>query len=957
MSPTCQSPILSNASLSLAVCLQAAYRQRIQATHRQHKTETSEEPGKTKETISSGKSEKPHRLKGPNDAISSTITDWVGKPPQKNREDKKSEQSSINVLPEGVTEILHPKVHGPFIGEIEEGQQVTGLVSNLFVAPIFQHESEHTDFLMILGRNSGASTNGRLETLSVILRELPTSIYTVGQVEPRTRVWAPNTQGEKNFLNPLISYLIAKVLTRTETREGHGLRLDEIQDRVLPNLGLANNALRPRLKHVAIYDKNTQIWTTKPIGTEDYPGAEALGKSISTDGIAAFEVSNASVTRLKDLGIYQLFNGAHACSSVGVAMVYLAGQVNAVRELARKVRNVLKAVPNMKGLTREYYEAAIAYLEALSKALRRRFEVAKFIHEELQLAPWHLSGEFHDVHKKGEGTGMMKLTGLGDPSGVGEGFSFLRENDTKPSKSVGTGPINQKDKITGTEDDLRKLTMKQMANILRSYGMAQNFIDTLKRWDRVHVIRDLSTKAASDGIGDGLERFARGEKMKLSDQKQMYRDRIQVIWKRQIAALSDPGDRATGDGAGAEADEVAAKGTEKNTDDADDDSDMEDEDDFAAEMEEELMDRADATKIVAAQGGDEGRMRARLMEDQDLTDAKNLVNLKKEKAEARAAGLLMDDEMRSAEQTSGFKRKVVRRRITKTYPDGRVVTTFKFIVHAEEVGKIMARLAHEKKEKKDITERPEYPPDERQIGHSKFEDEDDFEFSTRGRGSTKGRKRRGRGATTARGVRMKAQFGKMRTGTAKALKKRRREEDDIELYNSVARRKGTSNRKERGSIRDRRPHVIFANKLEAIRSMAESRPGSGPFHRAVDQRKWPRYYEVISEPIDLSAIRDKIKNYEYRTTEAFLKDFQLMRANAIKFNGAGVPIAEEGVQIFEFVKSKIEESRGEFADLEEAVQEQLSTKPKKKKKSRSSKASASAEAAAASGSTSLARID
>lgn len=74
-----------------------------------------------------------------------------------------------------------------------------------------------------------------------------------------------------------------------------------------------------------------------------------------------------------------------------------------------------------------------------------------------------------------------------------------------------------------------------------------------------------------------------------------------------------------------------------------------------------------------------------------------------------------------------------------------------------------------------------------------------------------------------------------------------------------------------------------------------------------------------------------------------------MRANAIKFNGAGVPIAEEGVQIFEFVKSKIEESRGEFADLEEAVQEQLSTKPKKKKKSRSSKTSASAEAAAASG--------
>ena len=110
---------------------------------------------------------------------------------------------------------------------------------------------------------------------------------------------------------------------------------------------------------------------------------------------------------------------------------------------------------------------------------------------------------------------------------------------------------------------------------------------------------------------------------------------------------------------------------------------------------------------------------------------------------------------------------------------------------------------------------------------------------------------------------MKAQFGagKIRTGTAKALKKRKRDEDDIEEYNSVARRKGTSNRKERGSIRDRRPHVIFANRLEDIRAMAEARPQSGPFHRAVDARAWPRYYEVISDPIDLSAIRDKIKKY------------------------------------------------------------------------------------------------
>ena len=49
---------------------------------------------------------------------------------------------------------------------------------------------------------------------------------------------------------------------------------------------------------------------------------------------------------------------------------------------------------------------------------------------------------------------------------------------------------------------------------------------------RVHVIRDLSTKAASDGMGDEMERFARGEKLRLQDQRKNYKERIQEIWRR-----------------------------------------------------------------------------------------------------------------------------------------------------------------------------------------------------------------------------------------------------------------------------------------------------------------------------------------------------------------------------------------------------------------------------------------
>ena len=52
-------------------------------------------------------------------------------------------------------------------------------------------------------------------------------------------------------------------------------------------------------------------------------------------------------------------------------------------------------------------------------------------------------------------------------------------------------------------------------------------------------------------------------------------------------------------------------------------------------------------------------------------------------------------------------------------------------------------------------------------------------------------------------------------------------------------------------------------------------------------------------------------------------------------------IAEEGSAIYQLVKDKIEETRGEFTHLEEAVKEQMSGKPKKKKK-KTTKSSSSA---------------
>jgi hypothetical protein len=303
----------------------------------------------------------------------------------------------------------------------------------------------------------------------------------------------------------------------------------------------------------------------------------------------------------------------------------------------------------------------------------------RFIYQELQLAPWTLSGEFIDVHKRAQGSATMKLTGIGDPSGIGEAFNYLREDERKSNKSLlsnnNDGALNaQIKKITGTENDLRKLTMKQMASLLRSYGMKDKQIAVLKRWDRVHVIRDLSTKAASDGMGDDMERFARGEKLRLSDQRENYKKRVQEIWRRQVAALTS--DAAVNDvsarsdlalGSGKDVNEVdtesdAAKGKVE-SDDSDDDDD-----EFAAMMEMEMTNTGEANRLVAAQLGEcSMRKLGGSLETQELSkEARELAALQKQREEERAMQDGLEQKVNSDRSDKPKKyHKVIRRKIIK----------------------------------------------------------------------------------------------------------------------------------------------------------------------------------------------------------------------------------------------------------------------------------------------------
>lgn len=362
-----------------------------------------------------------------------------------------------------------------------------------------------------------------------------------------------------------------------------------------------------------------------------------------------------------------------------------------------------------------------------------------------------------------------------------------------------------------------------------------------------------------------------------------------------------------------------------------DDSDYED-DDLVAEIEEEMNNQPEANRLAASRKSDTN--------DGDEKDAHDFAALMKQREEERAAQVDFNSSTGGKQfgASAGIvKRKVVRRRITKTHPDGKQTTIFQFICEPNQVGEIMAKLENQEKEIKRKTEmKYQYGEEEKPPGHSMFEDEDDFEYSSKGRNAGKrrvgGRRRPGeRGPSRARGT---LQFGKLKQKVSKEerARKRRREEEELEAYNVHAKRKTTNNRRERGSIRDRRPHVIFAERLESIRSQVESRPAVQPFMKPVNRRVLPRYYELISNPIDLQTIRDKISRYEYRSSDALVKDFELMKSNAIKFNTEASPIAQEAIAIYDFIRDQVQACRAELTKLEEAVEDQMSGKSKKKRK-------------------------
>lgn len=75
----------------------------------------------------------------------------------------------------------------------------------------------------------------------------------------------------------------------------------------------------------------------------------------------------------------------------------------------------------------------------------------------------------------------------------------------------------------------------------------------------------------------------------------------------------------------------------------------------------------------------------------------------------------------------------------------------------------------------------------------------------------------------------------------------------------------------------------------------------------------------------------------------FLRDFELMKNNAVRFNGPEHLFSKEATAIYEWVKSEIADNREELDTMAMAVEDQMNNKkPRKKARSKSPRAKAGA---------------
>ncbi|KAK7072813.1 Transcription initiation factor TFIID subunit 1 [Halocaridina rubra] len=768
----------------------------------------------------------------------------------------------------------------PFLGHMHPGQSIQTLENNLYRAPVYEHKVPCTDFLVIRTRNT------------YCIRELD-GIFTVGQECPLYEVPGPNSKRSNNFVRDFLQVFIYRLFWKSKDTPRR-IKMDEIK-RAFP--AHSESSIRKRLKPCADFKRtgvDSNWWVIKP--EFRLPTEEEIRAMVSPEQCCAFFSMCAAEQRLKDAG---------------------------------------------------YGDKFLSALEDDNDDDTQKLD------DEIKVAPWHTTRAYIQAVR---GKCLLQLTGPADPTGCGEGFSYIRIPN-KPTQNKEEQEQQPKRIVTGTDADLRRLSLNNAKNLLRQYGVPEEEIKKLTRWEVIDVVRTLSTEKAKAGE-EGMNKFSRGNRFSIAEHQERYKEECQRIFDLQNRVLASEEVLSTDEGSSEE---------------EDNDSDMEEKGKYI----ENILANKKTTSQMTLEKEEQERKELQKMIFDDDKDIDRKKGTKKEEDENSLFGfgtpgrlLKITRTFKTPDGKEYDRIETVRKTAVidtyvkiRTSKDETFIKTFAGQLdesQKEEMKRERRRLQEqlrrikrnqERQQKGIITpprqKKPKLKPDLKlkcgacgQVGHMRtnkacpmyagnttatqpvsvaMTEEQEEEMEKDGIEESEE-------LINVDGTKIKLSSKVIKH--AEEIKRRSLvlKVPRDQVRNAKRRRAGTVvhcdylKRKERSVNRRRIDPVItlstiFEEMLNEMREMTDAQPFLFP----VNIKQVPDYYNIVNHPMDLSTIRDNLRQKKYQSREEFLSDISLIVENSKLYNGSKSTLTVTAQKMLELCIDRFAEKEEKLMRLEKAI--------------------------------------
>ncbi|XP_012287016.1 transcription initiation factor TFIID subunit 1 [Orussus abietinus] len=316
------------------------------------------------------------------------------------------------------------------------------------------------------------------------------ALFVAGQLCPLYEVPGPNSKRANNFVRDFLQVFIYRLFWKSRDTPRR-IKMDDIK-KAFPSH--SESSIRKRLKLCADFKRtgmDSNWWVIKP----DFrlPTEEEIRAMVSPEQCCSYFSMIAAEQRLKDAGYGEKF--------------LFTPQDDDDEEMQLKMDDEIKVAP---------WNTTRAYIQAM------------------------------------RGKCLLQLAGPADPTGCGEGFSYVRVPN-KPTISKEEQEAQPKRTVTGTDADLRRLSLNNAKALLRKFGVPEDEIKKLSRWEVIDVVRTLSTEKAKAGE-EGMTKFSRGNRFSIAEHQERYKEECQRIFDLQNRVLSSNEVLSTDEGESSEED-------------------------------------------------------------------------------------------------------------------------------------------------------------------------------------------------------------------------------------------------------------------------------------------------------------------------------------------------------------------------------------------------------------------